>query len=53
MSHEDVKLEVWQAAVSPKLDCCTEPTSKVSGLTVGSSVVCVKTTLGNALQRMD
>ena len=26
MSHEDVKLEAWQAAVSPKLDCCTEPT---------------------------
>ena len=21
MSHEDVKLEAWQAAVSPKLDC--------------------------------
>ena len=24
MSHEDVKLEAWQAAVSPKLYCCTE-----------------------------
>ena len=31
MSHEDVKLEAWQAAVSPKLDCCTEPTLKASG----------------------
>ena len=42
MSHEDVKLEAWQAAVSPKLDCCTEPTLKASGLTVGSLVVYVK-----------
>ena len=32
MSHEDVKLEAWQAAVSPKLDCCTEPTLKASTL---------------------
>jgi hypothetical protein len=31
-----------QAAVSPKLDCCTEPTLKASGLTVGSLVVYVK-----------
>ena len=50
MSHEDVKLEAWQAAVPSKLDCCTEPTLKVSGLTVGSSVVYMKTTLGNAVQ---
>ena len=32
MSHEDVKLEACQAAVSPKLDCCTEPTLKASTL---------------------
>ena len=42
MPTEDVKLEAWQAAVSPKLDCCTEPTLKASGLTVGSLVVYVK-----------
>ena len=42
MSHEEVKLEAWQAAVSPKPDCCTERTSKASGLTVGSLVVYVK-----------
>ena len=30
MSHEEVKLEAWQAAVSSKLDCCTEPTLKAS-----------------------
>ena len=42
MSHEDVKLEAWQAAVSSKLDCCTEPTLKASGLTFGSLVVDVK-----------
>ena len=53
MSHEDVKLEAWQAAVSPKLDCFTEPTSKVSGLTVGTSVVYVKITLGNTGQNMN
>jgi len=47
MSYEDVKLEAWQAAVSPKPDCCTESTLKVSGLTVGSSVVYVKITLDN------
>jgi hypothetical protein len=40
MSHEDVKLEAWQAAVSPKLDCCTEPTLKASGRTVGSLPDC-------------
>ena len=32
MSHEDVKLEACQAAISPKLDCCTEPTLKASTL---------------------
>ena len=52
MSYEDVKLEAWQAAVPPKLDCCTEPTLKASGLTVGSSVVYVKITLGNTVQSM-
>jgi hypothetical protein len=52
MSYEDVKLEAWQAAVPPKPDCCTESTLKVSGLTVGSSVVYVKITLGNAVQSM-
>ena len=52
MSHEDVKLEAWQAAVSPKLDCCAEPTLKASGLTVGSSVVYVKITLSSSVQNM-
>ena len=52
MSHEDVKLEAWQAAVPPKPDCCTESMLKVSGLTVGSSVLYVKITLGNAVQSM-
>ena len=47
-----MKLEAWQAVVSPKLGCCTEPTSKASGLTVGPSVVYVKIALGNAVQIM-
>ena len=37
---------------SPKLDCCNDPTSKVSDLIVCSSVVYVKITLGNAVQNL-
>jgi len=34
-AKQDAELKAWWAAVLSRLDCCTEPTSKAPGLTVG------------------
>ena len=48
-TKQDLKLEAWQAIALPRLDCCTELTSKASGLTASLSVVYAKITSGNVV----